>query len=75
MKLIDIIILIAVLLVVALICYFYFWKNRNKPCHGCPYCNSCEKVKSNSDKCECYNSKKVQNDTKNNEKDDNNDKK
>jgi len=39
--LIDYIIIAIIVIIVTLISYFYFWKNRNKPCHGCPYAKNC----------------------------------
>ena len=39
--LIDYIIIISLFIIISLICYFYFWKNRDKPCHGCPYAKNC----------------------------------
>ncbi|MBQ8424838.1 MAG: hypothetical protein IJX17_02305 [Clostridia bacterium] len=41
LSLIDYIIIISLVIISILICYFYFWKNRNKPCHGCPYAKNC----------------------------------
>ena len=41
MKLIDIIIIAILVVISSLIIYFVFWKNRKKPCHGCPYAKNC----------------------------------
>ena len=41
MKPIDFIIIAALVIVSGLIIYFSFWKNRKKPCHGCPYAKNC----------------------------------
>lgn len=55
LSLIDYIIIAILLVIVICISYFYFWKNRKKPCHGCPYskgCSSCcsENKKDTKDK-------------------------
>ena len=42
MKVIDIAIIAVLAISAGLIIYFYFWKNRKKPCHGCPYAKNCD---------------------------------
>lgn len=42
MTLTDIIILFIVIIVIGLVSYFAFWRNRKKPCHGCPYAKNCQ---------------------------------
>ncbi|MBO5344885.1 MAG: hypothetical protein IKB06_02195 [Clostridia bacterium] len=42
MNVIDYIIIALLIVVSGLIIYFCFWKNRKKPCHGCPYAKNCE---------------------------------
>lgn len=41
MTLTDIIILIILAIVVSLVVYFSFIKNRNNKCAGCPYAKDC----------------------------------
>lgn len=41
MKVVDIVVLTIVIVIVGLIIYFSFWKNRKKPCHNCPYYKNC----------------------------------
>ena len=43
MTLADTIILICVGIILSLICYFHFWKNRKNPCKGCAYAKNCNK--------------------------------
>ena len=41
MKVVDIVVLTIIIVIVGLIIYISFWKNRKKPCHNCPYCKNC----------------------------------
>lgn len=43
MNLVDLIIIILLVVIVGLVIYFSFIKNRNNPCHNCPYFKSCDK--------------------------------
>lgn len=44
MSLVDIIIVLILFVVVSLVIYFSFVKNRNDPCKGCLYSKSCSKM-------------------------------
>lgn len=49
---IDFVIILAILIVIAIIIYFVFWKNRNNPCKGCSYykkCKECQKKNIDND--------------------------
>ena len=41
LSIIDFIIIGILFISTILITYFCFWKNRNKPCAGCPYAKNC----------------------------------
>lgn len=56
MNVIDIIIIAVIAIISGLIIYFHFWKNRKKPCHGCPYAKNCT-----SQTCTSKNKESIQN--------------
>ena len=43
MKLVDIILILILLLIVGVIVYFSFIKNKGNKCKGCPYYKKCDK--------------------------------
>ena len=43
MKLVDVIIILILLLIVGLVMYFSFIRNKDDKCKGCPYCKTCNK--------------------------------
>lgn len=45
MNIVDLVILLFLIAILGSIIYFSFIKNRNNPCHNCPYCNNCNKNK------------------------------
>ena len=50
MNLADLIIIILLVMLVSLLIYFSFIKNRENPCHNCPYSKRCNKNKCSSNK-------------------------
>lgn len=50
MKLVDVLIIIIILLIVGLVVYFSFIKNKDNPCKGCPYAKNCNKKNCNKSK-------------------------
>lgn len=46
-KIVDVIVCLLLVLVVGVIAYFSFVKNKDNPCHNCPYGKSCNRNKCN----------------------------
>lgn len=49
MKLIDVLVVSTLLLIITIVVYFAYVKNRHVQCHGCPYAKRCNKVNCNKD--------------------------
>ena len=47
MSISDVILIVLLIILVGIVIYFSFIKNRGNKCYGCPYAKSC-----NKDKCE-----------------------
>lgn len=45
MSLVDVIIVFILLIIVSIVVYFAFIKNKDNPCKGCPYYKNCNKSK------------------------------
>jgi hypothetical protein len=49
----DIVIVSLLIIIIGLLIYFSFIKNRGDPCRNCPYCKKCDKSScSNRGKCD-----------------------